>query len=109
SSINYIPANRTTRTFKNKEDKMENLNVEQQQQYTNPLAYLISNEIYEALMSRELINETSVRDREIRRKFREMRANKMSAGDAIDVLREEYPYLQFDTIRKIVYNSPKKN
>jgi len=88
---------------------MENLNVEQQQQYTNPLADLISNEIYEALMSRELINETSVRDREIRRKFREMRANKMSAGDAIDVLREEYPYLQFDTIRKIVYNSPKKN
>ena len=27
----------------------------------------------------------------------------------IDALREEYPYLQFDTIRKIVYNSPKKN
>lgn len=34
---------------------MENLNVEQQQQYTNPLADLISNEIYEALMSRGLL------------------------------------------------------
>lgn len=87
---------------------MENLNSGEQQ-YTNPLADLISNEVYEALMSRGLINETSVRDREIRKKFRQMRASKMSAGDAIDALRSEYPYLQFDTIRKIVYNSPKKN
>ena len=80
-----------------------------EQRSLNPLADLISNEVYEALMSRGLINETSVRDREIRKKFKLMRANKMSAGDAIDALREEYPYLQFDTIRKIVYNSPKKN
>lgn len=86
---------------------MENMNYNEQ--YSNPLADLISNEVYEALMSRGLINETSVRDREIRKRFKMMRANKMSAGDAIDALREEYPYLQFDTIRKIVYNSPKKN
>lgn len=86
---------------------MENLNLSEQ--YSNPLADLISNEVYEALMSRGLINETTVRDREIRKKFKFMRANKMSAGDAIDALRDEYPYLQFDTIRKIVYNSPKKN
>ncbi len=89
------------------EEKMENINFNEQ--YKNPLADLISNEVYEALISRGLINETSVRDREIRKKFKLMRANKMSAGDAIDALREEYPYLQFDTIRKIVYNSPKKN
>jgi hypothetical protein len=76
---------------------------------SNPLSDLISNEIYELLNSRGLINETSVRDRDIRKKFRLLRANKMSSGDAIDALREEYPYLQFDTIRKIVYNSPKKN
>jgi hypothetical protein len=86
---------------------MEEMNLSEQ--ISNPLADLISNEVYEALMSRGLINETSVRDREIRRKFRLMRANKMSAGNAIDALREEYPYLQFDTIRKIVYNSPRKN
>ncbi|HSP88464.1 MAG TPA: hypothetical protein VLN45_10055 [Ignavibacteriaceae bacterium] len=86
---------------------MENMNISEHN--SNPLADLISNEVYEILMSRGLINETSVRDREIRKKFRIMRASKMSAGDAIDALREEYPYLQFDTIRKIVYNSPKNN
>ncbi len=86
---------------------MENLNLKEQN--SNPLADLISNEVYETLINRGLINETSVRDREIRKRFKLMRADKMSAGDAIDALREEYPYLQFDTIRKIVYNSPKKN
>jgi hypothetical protein len=86
---------------------MENINLSEQP--INPLSDLISNEVYELLKSRGLINETSVRDREIRKKFKMLRADKMSAGDAIDILRNEYPYLQFDTIRKIVYNTPKSN
>lgn len=87
---------------------MENINLNEQPSI-NPLADLISNEVYEVLKSKGLINQTSVRDREIRKKFKMLRANKMSAGDAIDALREDYPYLQFDTIRKIVYNAPKRN
>ncbi len=69
----------------------------------NPLDDLISDEIFELLDSKGLINEKSVRDYTIRRKFRELRANEISASDAIDKLRSDYPYLQFDTIRKIVY------
>jgi hypothetical protein len=69
----------------------------------NPLNDLISDEIFELLDSKGLINEKSVRDYTIRRKFKELRANEVSASDAIDALRNEYPYLQFDTIRKIVY------
>ena len=86
---------------------MENMNLSEHS--VNPLSDLISNEVYELLKSKGLINETSVRDREIRKKFKMLRAEKMSAGDAIDILRDEYPYLQFDTIRKIVYNTPKRN
>jgi hypothetical protein len=69
----------------------------------NPLAELISDDIYNLLISRGLIDEKSVRDYMIRKKFKNLRANKISASDAIEVLREEFPYLQFDTIRKIVY------
>ena len=69
----------------------------------NPLAELISDEIYNLLTTRGLIDEKSVRDYIIRKKFKSLRSKKISAGDAIEVLREEYPYLQFDTIRKIVY------
>ncbi|MFO7526714.1 MAG: hypothetical protein R6W68_14775 [Ignavibacteriaceae bacterium] len=73
----------------------------------NPLSDLISDDIYEILESRGLINERSVRDYRIRKKFKLLRAKKIRTGDAIDALREDYPYLQFDTIRKIVHNPPK--
>ncbi len=70
----------------------------------NPLSDLISDEIYDLLNNRGLINEKSVRDHTIRRKFKDMRESKVSASDAIESLRNDYPYLQFDTIRKIVYH-----
>jgi hypothetical protein len=73
----------------------------------NPLSDLISDEIFELLDSQGLIDEKSVRDYQIRKKFKQLRASKISAGDAIDSIREEYPYLQFDTIRKIVYQISK--
>lgn len=69
----------------------------------NPLSELISDDIYELLSSHGLIDEKSVRDFQIRKKFKQLRASKLSAGDAIDAIKEHYPYLQFDTIRKIVY------
>ena len=68
----------------------------------NPLSDLISDEIYELLDSHGLIDEKAVRDYQIRKKFKQLRASKISAGDAIDTIREDYPYLQFDPIRKIV-------
>jgi hypothetical protein len=79
---------------------MENLSLSMN---SNPLAELINDEIYNLLFSKGLIDEKSVRDYIIRKKFKTLRSNKLSSGDAIESLQEEYPYLQFDTIRKIVY------
>ena len=73
----------------------------------NPLSDFISDDIYDLLNSQGLIDEKSVRDYQIRKKFKQLRASKVSAGDAIDTIREEYPYLQFDTRRKIVYQISK--
>jgi hypothetical protein len=70
---------------------------------SNPIAELVSDDIYYLLTSRGLIDEKSVRDYIIRKKFKDLRAQKVSASNAIESLRNEYPYLQFDTIRKIVY------
>lgn len=69
----------------------------------NPLSGLIGDEIYEVLDTHNLLNEKSVRDYKIRQRFREMRSDDVPAYDAIETLRDDYPYLQFDTIRKIVY------
>jgi hypothetical protein len=82
--------------------------MEIRKELVNPIADLISDEIFELLQSSGLINERAVRDYQIRKKFKALRAQKFRTGDAIDSLREEYPYLQFDTIRKIVHNPPKR-
>ncbi len=79
----------------------------QNESHNNPLSDLINDDIYDLLNSRGLINEKSVRDYQIRKKFKQLRSNRVSASEAIDALREEYPYLQFDTIRKIVYQIQK--
>jgi hypothetical protein len=73
----------------------------------NPLSDLISDEIFMKLNSRGLINEKSVRDHLIRKKFLSLKAKNISASQAIESIRQEYPYLQFDTIRKIVYQIQK--
>ncbi len=71
----------------------------------NPIPELINDEVYSLLHNRGLINEKSVRDYLIKKRFKNLRDSKIRASEAIDSLREEYPYLQFDTIRKIVYQT----
>lgn len=73
----------------------------------NPINDLISNEIYDLLKSKGFLNETSLRDRLIRKRFKDLRTRKHRVSDAIDIIREDYPYLQFETIRKIVHHPPK--
>jgi len=69
----------------------------------NPLEGLIPDDLYSLLEQHQLLSEKGVRDYQIRQKFRTYRNQNVPAYDAIDSLRDEYPYLQFDTIRKIVY------
>src|SRR5689334_19090231 len=72
----------------------------------NPLAEFIDDNTYSMLQQHKLIDPKSLRDYQIRKSYREMR-EQMSAGDAIDKLQQMHPYLQFDTIRKIVYQVSK--
>ncbi len=69
----------------------------------NLLKGLISDEIYDVLSKHQLLSEKGVRDYHIRSRFRSFRDDNVPAYDAIENLRQEFPYLQFDTIRKIVY------
>jgi hypothetical protein len=72
----------------------------------NPLSEFIDDNTFSLLQQHKLIDQKSLRDYQIRKSYREMR-DTMSAGDAIDKLQQEHPYLQFDTIRKIVYQVSK--
>jgi hypothetical protein len=51
------------------------------------------------------IDEKSVRDIKIKMKFKQLRASKVSTTDAFEALKENYPYLLIDNIKKIVYQA----
>jgi hypothetical protein len=71
---------------------------------SNPVAELIPDEVYILLRSNDMINEKAVRDYVIRRAFRELRQQQhVKTTEAIEKIKEIYPYLQLDTIRKIIY------
>jgi hypothetical protein len=76
--------------------------------YYNPLADLISDEIYSLLSSLYLIDEVSVRDYLIRKKFRQLKDKNTRTNEAVEIIMQEFPNLQFDTIKKIVYH-PQRN
>ncbi len=70
----------------------------------NPVPDLIPDEVYQLLRSNDLINEKGVRDYIIRRAFKAMREqHELKSSEALERLRAIYPYLQVDTIRKIIY------
>lgn len=71
----------------------------------NPISHLVNDELFIKLKELGLLNEKLLRDFEIKRKYQMYRKQKISASVAIDYLQEEYPYLQYDTIRKIVYSN----
>ena len=74
----------------------------------NPLAGLISDDVYALLNEYNLLSEKAIRDYQIRLRFRSLRRHGMPASDAITALRKEHPYLQYDTVRKIVYRLGKR-
>lgn len=69
---------------------------------TNPLIGIISNKQYEKLSKLGLIAKTAERNYLIRKKYKKIKP-KLRTEAAIYVIMGEYPYLQFDTLRKIVY------
>ena len=69
----------------------------------NPISELVSDEIYSLLKNKNLFNEKNLRDYSIKKRFKELRNNSYTSTEAIEELRKDYPYLQFDSIRKIIY------
>jgi hypothetical protein len=71
----------------------------------NPLPDLISDECYELLNYNILIDEKSIRNIQIRKKFKQLQAKKVNTEDALNTIKKTYPHLQLDTIKKIVYKN----
>ena len=70
----------------------------------NPIHQILSDELYNTLVELNLLNHKVLRDFQIKRSYQQLRDDGMRSADAIEAILEEYPYLQFDTIRKIIYS-----
>jgi len=73
-------------------------------QVTNPLSDIIDDSTYKALIENELIDSRQLRNYQIRKAYYSLKTMLGSAG-AIEYLQKNYPHLQYDTIRKIIYKA----
>ncbi|MDX2249869.1 MAG: hypothetical protein SF052_24000 [Bacteroidia bacterium] len=71
---------------------------------TNPIYQIVSDELYSTLVELNLLNQKVIRDFQIKRRYLELRNSGQRSVEAIDIILQEYPYLQFDTVRKIIYS-----
>lgn len=70
----------------------------------NPVPHLLNDFVFKKLQELGIINTLGVRNLLIKKMFQEYRSNKMSAGEAIEKIQEKYPYIQFESVRKIIYD-----
>lgn len=70
----------------------------------NPLADMIPDDLFHMLRENDLLNEKALRDFMIRQQFKKIKAQtNMRTMEVMNEIQRMYPYLQLDTIRKIVY------
>jgi hypothetical protein len=75
-----------------------------QRSMENPLTGIISDELFNTLLANDLLNEKALRDFMIRQQFKKLKAeSNMRTMEVMNEIQRMYPYLQLDTIRKIVY------
>jgi hypothetical protein len=70
----------------------------------NPIRQILPDDLFHVLLDLNLINRKVLRDFEIRREYKILRMRGLKSHDAINALLGVYPYLQFDTLRKIIYS-----
>jgi len=73
----------------------------------NPLSEIITNEQFEQLNKIGVFSENGIRDYSIKKKYKELKPGR-SVEEAIEIINAEFPYLQFETVRKIVHCKSKK-
>ena len=71
---------------------------------SNPIRQILPDDLFRVLLELNLINRKVLRDFEIKREYKLLRRQGCKSSQAIDLLLDRYPYLQFDTVRKIIYS-----
>lgn len=73
----------------------------------NVLSNLISDEIYFLLQKNNFFDKVEVRNYVIRQDYHFLRGKGVSTEKCVEKLQNQYPYLSYDTVKKIAYSSHK--
>ena len=71
---------------------------------SNPIRQILPDDLFSMLLELNLINRKVLRDFEIKRAYKKLRTNGLKSTEAIEAILDMYGYLQFDTVRKIIYS-----
>ena len=71
----------------------------------NPFKQHLSDDAYSFLLRNNLLREKGIRDFSIRLKYNTLK-NEYPTYIIIEMLQKQFPYLQYETIRKIIYQKP---
>jgi hypothetical protein len=71
---------------------------------SNPVHFLLDDQQYQLLEQLNLLNKKLLRDLEIRKHYHQMRARGLTFTETLECLLSDYPYLQPDTLRKLIYS-----
>lgn len=69
----------------------------------NLIVEIIDDELYEKLWEMGMLNEHAIRNYYIRKQFNQLRSQQKPAA-IIEQLRNEFPYLSIESVRKIAYS-----
>lgn len=75
---------------------------------TNPLSEIISDEQFEQLQKKGVLDFIAIRNIGMKKEYFRLRKLKISSNGCIELLMDQYKSLAFETIRKIVMNKCKK-
>ena len=71
---------------------------------SNPIRQIVTDDLYTKLVSLNLLNQKVIRDFLIKRQYLDLRKAGHRSAEEIEMVLDDYPYLQFDTVRKIIYS-----
>jgi hypothetical protein len=71
----------------------------------NPLKNYLSDETFQFLLKHNLLREKGIRDYTIRKLYKKLKKEHPTFL-IIEMIQNEYPYLQYETVRKIIYQKP---
>ncbi len=74
----------------------------------NPLKKHLTDDTFQFLIENNLLREKGIRDFHIRSQFNKLKRSHPTYL-IIEMIQDEYPYLQYETIRKIIYQKPENN